>query len=192
MGLKFFKTATILLMLAGYFVACSTSKEIDVDIDIDEEIEGKIQKISVPFTGYSTDCKSALDNRYALSDEIISTPWMTLGVVDNFVHFNTNLNFDDTVIIINSNSELEKYFVGEDEDYPDIDFSTQTLLLANGATPQIIWKLSILDFQQTAASKYELDVEIIPDAWTMRDFWAIALITDKIDSSVTLTVHYKY
>jgi len=49
-----------------------------------------------------------------------------------------NLPYDEKVIIINSNEELEKYISCTEDSYPAIDFSKHTLLLISGETTGMI------------------------------------------------------
>ena len=65
----------------------------------------------------------------------------------------------DKIIIINSSKELENYVICAEENYPEIDFSKYTLLIANGHTPNGILEVSNR-LLQLSANKYKLDIEI--------------------------------
>ena len=104
-----------------------------------------------------------------------------------------NLNYDETVIIINSIEELENYIVCEGGGYPEVDFDKQTLLLASGETEKGILKTTAKKNLQLSSKKYELNVVILLNDTPVVEKWRLALIVKKVmeESHVELSVDYK-
>jgi hypothetical protein len=101
----------------------------------------------------------------------------------------TNLNYDQTVIIINSDEELENYISCTEGSYPEIDFSQHTLLLASGkADSDIIY--IVKSIQQLSYKEYDLNVMIIINDATIVKEWSIALMVKKMseESHVALNI----
>ena len=100
-----------------------------------------------------------------------------------------NLNHDDRVIIVNSREEMKKYIARNIGDYPDIDFSKHSLLLASGTTMQGIGR-SLFEFSKTSKNRYQLNGEIwLSDALAVTE-WQKAFVTNKLSerSRVNLNV----
>lgn len=83
------------------------------------------------------------------------------------------------VVIINSAEEMAKYIACTDGNYPAIDFSKHTLLLAGGSTTNGVSAIS-KRLQQLSSKQYTLDVEITLDDTTIIQDWAIAIVTKKM------------
>jgi hypothetical protein len=88
-----------------------------------------------------------------------------------------NLNFDDSVIVINSKTELEKYVTKET--LPPIDFSKHTLLLASGVSPRKV-ELINTSLLNCSATKYELQVTVYDNSRIITENWYISIIVPKI------------
>jgi hypothetical protein len=91
-----------------------------------------------------------------------------------------NFNYDNKLIVINSNEELENYINCLEGNYPEIDFSKHTLLLVSGTTPNGIVEISNRLFQ-LSANEYKLDVEILLNEAEMLGYWITALIVNKLN-----------
>jgi len=104
-----------------------------------------------------------------------------------------NLDYDETVIIINSEKELENYISCSEGSYPEIDFAQYTLLLASGTAVYVIDELIVQNLLQLSSNEYLLNVEIILTDAPAIDKWTIAIIVGKLnkDSNVELNVDYK-
>jgi hypothetical protein len=100
----------------------------------------------------------------------------------------TNLAYDNTVIVINSDETLEKYVSCTGDGYLEIDFSKQTLLLANGWATNGIHFLDI-HFSKEAANEYILNVSICTDATAVAPHWLISIITPKISNVATIILN---
>jgi len=92
-----------------------------------------------------------------------------------------NLAYDGKVIIINSNEELEKYITCASKNYPEIDFSKHSLLLANGTKNSGIVKVNINNLQQIDSNNYKLNIKITSFESTVAETWVKALIVKKMN-----------
>jgi len=93
----------------------------------------------------------------------------------------TNLAYDDKVMLINSDEELERYIACTGDSYPAVDFSEYTLLLASGKTNGIVSDVAVKDLQQLSASEYELNIEITQSVFAIVEEWTVALIVEKVN-----------
>jgi len=102
----------------------------------------------------------------------------------------TNLAYDNTVIIIDSDEKMNRYVTGTGSGYPEIDFETQTLLLASGKTEKGISEITVNNLQQLSANEYELDMELLLNNETIAEEWTVALVLEKVseESAVELIV----
>ena len=105
----------------------------------------------------------------------------------------TNLNYDGTVLIINSNEDLANYISCTEGSYPEIDFSQNTILLAKGKTQFGISDASTKIIRQSITNSYDFEVEIkIDNARPVAvDSWQIAVKVQKntnIESAVNLKI----
>jgi len=102
----------------------------------------------------------------------------------------TNLAYNNLVVIINSEEELTRYITSIDGIFPEIDFTTHTLLIASGKTDFKVAKKTTSKLQQLSENEYELDVEIFMDGTEISYQWAIATIIEKVseESNVKLNI----
>ena len=96
--------------------------------------------------------------------------------------------FDGAITIINSSEEMEKYITCTKGSYPEIDFSKQILLLANGYTRCGISK--IFKSLQQFSTTYVLNVKITLNETAVVQWWCIARIINKLneESNVELNL----
>jgi len=97
------------------------------------------------------------------------------------------------LIIINSSEELEQYVTCTD--YPEVDFSEHTLLLARGG--HNYWSLLTYDgisLQQLSTHNYIMNINIKEVPLSMQNRWVIPIVVSKITDcdSVELIVTYIY
>jgi hypothetical protein len=98
-----------------------------------------------------------------------------------------NLNYNNTVIIINNNAELENYITCTEGIYPTIDFSKNTLLLASGGSGAR--EDIITTFFQCSNNKYALKVDIYSSAFLPAiTTWTVSILTPKISNNATITL----
>ena len=84
-----------------------------------------------------------------------------------------------SLTVINSEKELEKYFICAD-DYPVIDFSKHTLLMASGLTGWVIGDINVV-FLKNNANLYTLKATISTGILTVGEYWSIAILVPKIE-----------
>ena len=159
---KILKLTAFLLIFAVTFASC---KEPDPEPVDSGKPSGTKYPIDIPFTEYllaGTSCQ-----------------WV-------------NLNYDDKLIVVNSNEELKNYINCSKGNYPEIDFSKHTLLLANGTTPNGIVEIS-KRLLQLSANKYRVDIEILLDETEITGRWVTALIVSKLskESDIEINVRFK-
>ena len=94
----------------------------------------------------------------------------------------TNLNYDNTVVIIRTNNELVNYIsCPTGWNYQEIDFSKKTLFLANGTSSSGIKSISPKKLLQISPKFYEFEVEITQNNFAVVEQWQVAVLIDKID-----------
>ncbi|MDR2968909.1 MAG: hypothetical protein LBV32_04815 [Tannerellaceae bacterium] len=150
--------------LALMAVACNDNSDSGEENDFGD----------IPFTEYPLE---------GTPGEEYSASWVNLDYDEK--------NYESKILVINSSEELKKYVEG---DYPPVDFSKKTLLLAIGTAPNKLSNKIIQSLQQLSAGKYKWSIEIkLGTADIMQD-WTVAILTDKLsaESKVELNVTYIY
>jgi len=125
------------------------------------------------------------------NNDPVETPFTEYSLAGTFCQW-TNLNYDDKIIVINSNEKLASYINCLEGNYPEIDFLKYTLLLANGIVPNgCIIKKCLL--QQLSINGYKLDIEILTDISEIMCPWVMALIVNKLkeESNIELKIIVK-
>ena len=173
MRTKIFKHAVIIMFLAGITVSCAEN--------------GSKEPEQPPVE---------------LGEEIQSTEFSLRGTSYYWYHITTawNVKKNDTVIIINSDQDLREYIwewsMMPDADfvsYPEIDFSTHSLVLARGVLTNPVSEISTKIFQQS--TKYMLNVEItVINKEIITQRWCSAIVTQKLseNSLIELNVITSY
>ena len=139
-------------------------------------------------TAYSCDkySPSALENNPLTDDTLINYP-SDISFTEYSLEGTScqwkNINYDDKIIVINSQEKLENHLNCIGGSYPEIDFSTHTLLLVSGTTASGIDSIS-KKLQQVSASEYKLDLEITLNFADVMQDWILALIVNKIDENI--------
>lgn len=118
-------------------------------------------------------------------------PFMEFSLLEincRWVH--TELN---SVIIINCNEMLKKHIECANDNYPDIDFSKHTLLLASGSTNSGIHRVNVGRLQQLSTNTYRLNIQVVLNESTMIGMWTVALIVSKLssESEIELNVNIR-
>ena len=101
---------------------------------------------------------------------------------------------ENSVIIINSNEELEKRFgcYNIDFDYfPEIDFSRHTLLYADGASDCCNSFVVEYTFLQNGKNKYTLNITHMTGPLAAVVPWQIGLLTTKIANNSQIKLNVK-
>jgi len=118
--------------------------------------------------------KEILFTRYCLNDPC---RWSNL-----FGHCQWTNFSDYKVIVINNREKLENHV--SCTDFPDINFSTHTLLLAGGAAPSLVENIRV-DFYKNSKNKYTMILAFDLTGLTMIDRWVVAILVPKIvDKSI--------
>ena len=151
------------LSLAGIFfllISISTACDKSNDEPFDEPIDA-------PFTEYSL--------------EGTSCRWTNF----NGSHYNSEL------IMINNDKELRKYItsITSDYDYPAIDFSKHTLLLARGVEGHNV-SVRNVDLQQSSTRSYAMTVNLQGSLVSVITYWQAPILISrlKVGGSVVLFV----
>ena len=102
-----------------------------------------------------------------------------------------NLNYDDNVIVINSEEELNNYIACTDSSYPVIDFSKYTLLLANGLSQNNVEEIKNIIFSKNAENEYTLTIIIHLGVERIIDQWNVSVLIPKTtkESIIRLDVY---
>ena len=106
----------------------------------------KLTTFLLIFAGILSACKKPNDTNI---DYPINIPFTEYALEETSCKWK-NLPYDDKVIIVNSNAELENYISGAGGSYPEIDFSKNTLLLVSGKAGQKITEIFAKDLKQVA------------------------------------------
>ena len=88
----------------------------------------------------------------------------------------------NNVIVVDSDEELARYIVSESgENYPTVDFSKYTMIIAHGYSLKSISNKQIESFQRVSATEIALNVAIYRNGVEVVEPWTIALLVDKWD-----------
>jgi len=95
------------------------------------------------------------------------------------------------LLIINNHEELEQYITCTD--YPEIDFSEKTLLVARGNYRVVVW-ITHHSLQQSSTHSYIMNVRFRESIAQAESHWAMPIIVNKITDcdSVELNVTYTF
>lgn len=146
--------------LCAGFVGCNEPDEIH---------EPERQGVNVPFTRYSL--------KEETPDEEISARWVNLDY--------DKVNYESKLLVINSDEELKQYVEGN---YPAIDFSKKTLVLAYGIDSGVF----VADghkFQQVAEGDYEMTANLTATLTLSMNEWQAAIIVEKLPSECTIKLN---
>jgi hypothetical protein len=121
----------------------------------------------LPFTEYSLEGTSARWVNIAYNSELPSL-------------------FQGKLLVINSDEELKKYIEG---DYPPIDFTKKTLLLAFGDTPRSSLEIKNISFNELSVQNYLLSVDIDMGDALAFDFWTVAILLDKLNEEAKIELN---
>jgi len=152
------KLTAVLLILAGVFTSC---QETPNPIDPDKPPVTKYP-IDISFTEYSL----ALEYECLWND--------------------SNFNYDNAIIIINSDEEMDEYFSCHyNKIHNPIDFSKYTLLLTSWQTREHVLKNS-KKLQQLSHYQYQLNIELFVDEHLIHEKWIGALLVEKLSKESTI------
>ena len=105
-------------------------------------------------------------------------------------HYYDWQNMDkETVYVVNSAAELEKYLSGENP-LPEIDFTDKSLLLMRGQSTNGI--VSIENRLSARSATITLHTSISLNLTEVAEPWCVALLVNKIPEAKTVTANVKY
>ena len=105
----------------------------------------------------------------------------------------TNLDYNESVIIINSNKELEKYInCTNSGSYLEIDFSKYTLLLVNGRSLNNITSIEPIRLIQYSNRRYDIKIVIRVGIAGLAESWTCAILAPKISNNAKITKKVEY
>ena len=98
-------------------------------------------------------------------------------------------NFEpETIIIVNSEKELRNYYICDDAENSNIDFSKHSLLIVRGVAMYGIIYFKIAFLRETV-NKYSLNINIHTNAICHAPHWYISIITPKLDDEATIKLN---
>jgi len=125
-------------------------------------------------------------------DNPIEIPFTEYSLVGTSCQWK-NLNYDNKVIIINSNKDLEKYVNCMDGDnYPNVDFSKHTLLLISDIAPSTAKVTDIIRLTQSSNRKYDLKIVVEIGLTGNMYPWVHAILAPKISDRANIQLKIKY
>ena len=93
----------------------------------------------------------------------------------------------EKLVVINSQKEYDSLFTGCSGEKPNIDFQKQTLLISWGISTQCILKKTIK--LEKKENNYVLNIQICQGDCTSIETWNAFIVTEKINSNVTLSIN---
>jgi len=129
------------------------------------------------------------DNKQDIPPEKPTETPFVLSLVGTSCHW-INLAHDNNLIIINSKEELKNYINCTDDNFPEIDFSEHTLLIASGIINQGISSIT-KKLQLTSPYIYQLNMEILLNDTTVMQNWVVALVINKISDNSRIKLNIK-
>ena len=100
----------------------------------------------------------------------------------------------NNAIVVDSDEELARYIASESgENFPAVDFSKYTMIIAHGYSLNGISNKQIESFQRISATEIALNIAIYQDMTDVVEPWTIALLVDKWDRlyNINLDVDYR-
>jgi len=143
-----------------------------------------------------TTSKPVIENAVALNvttADVEDIPFKKYYLTSNSIEFCdswNSLKYDDSVIVINNDTEFEKYAnLDRCEGNIEIDFSKQTLLLASGTTTADVLEIS-KNLRKFSENKYVMDVKLRLNTTQDIKKWVAAIVTNKLNdnSNIELSV----
>ena len=115
----------------------------------------------------------------------IETPFVSYSLANTSCQW-IDLAYNNMVVIINSNEELNQYATCMSNDYPTIDFSKYTLLLAHGKAPSSVINANCNSLQQFSEKNYKMNVNISIGYATVISNWQVPIVINKLDEGCAI------
>jgi len=97
-----------------------------------------------------------------------------------------NLAYDNTIVVINTNEELNQYITCTGSEYSAIDFSKHTLLLANGKAPSSVVNVNCNSLKQISEQSYKMGIDIAIGFATVISKWQIPIVVNKLNEGCAI------
>ncbi|MDR1198312.1 MAG: hypothetical protein LBK94_04770 [Prevotellaceae bacterium] len=120
-------------------------------------------------------------------NEPIEIPFTEYSLIDTYCHWNSFGPFD-SVTVINSNAEMEKYVTCMEGSFPEIDFTKNTLLLARGGTTTNVDYINIV-LLKCSKTEYELKITVFVGIATVAQGWSIKIVVPKLSENVQINLN---
>lgn len=97
---------------------------------------------------------------------------------------------DNNLIVVNSDEELERYIESESAaNFPFVDFTRYTMIIAQGGTPQGIYDTMVESFRKYSDTEYTLNIIVATTMTDAPELWTKALLVDKWDRLYTINLN---
>ena len=145
----------------------------------------KLTAFLLILAGVLSACKKPDDTKI---DYPINVPFEVYSLIGTECQWLLNLIDFDTVVMVNNNEELQNFITCTSGNYPEIDFSKHSLLMARGVCTSGIVALE-MQLQQISSNGYSLDVDITMDMTAVPQGWFISITVPKLSSNDTVTLN---
>ncbi|MEA5127569.1 MAG: hypothetical protein VB074_05250 [Proteiniphilum sp.] len=141
--------------------------------------------MSVTFTGVLMDalCPGCDESEHFKAVDIPFTMYPSEEASFEWTNLGDVYTKEGKVLVINSDEELSNYVEG---DYPAIDFSKKTLVLAYGYWSGAPLTSDGYKFQQISDRNYVVSANFISTALAVMVDWQVAMVVDKLPSDSTI------
>ena len=135
-----------------------------------------------------TGFQNTLYYKHENNKESIEIPSVAYSLNETSYKWNLGYVGEKNLIAINSDEELENYITcTENDDYPAIDFTRQTLLLAYGQQAYGITFCKLVYLCRSSIG-YVLNVDMCPKATAAVTPWDSAIVVDKLDEDIDIEI----
>ncbi|MDR0970174.1 MAG: hypothetical protein LBM67_06530 [Lentimicrobiaceae bacterium] len=95
----------------------------------------------------------------------------------------------DKIIIVNSDEELDSYISCSEENYPEVDFSEHSLLLAQGWVNSYPAEVMKIQLQKVSDNEHALFLSIRPGFALTPGHWIISITTPKLSKNTFVSLN---
>jgi hypothetical protein len=93
---------------------------------------------------------------------------------------------EDEVVVINSDEEFKQYVICTGDDYPAIDFSKYTILLANGVGTNCVISADCNSCQKLSEHNYQMNVDVRLGLPFALSYWQVPIIINKLSEGCNI------
>lgn len=95
------------------------------------------------------------------------------------------------IIVINSNTELEKHIDCSYSEFPEFDFSKHTLLLASGQANRGVYEITG-QLKHFSKNNHTLDLTILLNSTQIMENWTYSILVSKLSNKAHIRLKTKY